>query len=186
MSTGRISPVLCSFTHSSLSLAGSTFRSNWSTSSTVWNEENKNPNVKAHFRQSLLWHAEQLWACQHCICRQMRAACAWDWMDKTGLNVQPCGKQRRGRLNMKKQRQVSCARQQPGSLWLLSCNLHLTPNTTVLNLHAPHIVIFDKQPAFNKEKKYIYTYFLFQQWNNSVSSQHKQRTSRSNASCWEN
>lgn len=52
MSTGRISPVLCSFTHSSLSLAGSTFRSNWSTSSTVWNEENKNPNVKAHFRQS--------------------------------------------------------------------------------------------------------------------------------------
>lgn len=50
MSTGRISPVLCSFTHNSLSLAGSTFRSNWSTSSTVWNKQNKNQNVKGAFQ----------------------------------------------------------------------------------------------------------------------------------------
>lgn len=35
MSTGRMLPVLCSRTHSSLSLAGSTFRSSWSTGSTV-------------------------------------------------------------------------------------------------------------------------------------------------------
>lgn len=44
MSTGRILPVLCSLTHSSLSLAGSTFRSSWSTGSTVckgWRREDK-------------------------------------------------------------------------------------------------------------------------------------------------
>lgn len=35
MSMGRMSPVLCSFTQSSLSLAGSTFCSSWSTGSTV-------------------------------------------------------------------------------------------------------------------------------------------------------
>lgn len=50
MSTGRISPVLCSLTHNSLSLAGSTFRSNWSTSSTVWNKQNKNQNVNGTFQ----------------------------------------------------------------------------------------------------------------------------------------
>lgn len=42
ISTGRTSPVLLSFTHSSLSLAGSTFWSSWSTGSTVcWTHEGR-------------------------------------------------------------------------------------------------------------------------------------------------
>lgn len=43
MSTGRTSPVLFSFTHSSRSLAGSTFCSSWSTGSTTW------PHTRHHF-----------------------------------------------------------------------------------------------------------------------------------------
>lgn len=41
ISTGRTSPVLFSFTHSSLSLPGSTFCSSWSTGSTIYRHINR-------------------------------------------------------------------------------------------------------------------------------------------------
>lgn len=156
MSTGRISPVLCSFTHSSLSLAGSTFRSNWSTSSTVWKEEKQESKCQGHTssREALLWHAEQLWACLHCTCRQGRAAHTWEWMDKTGLNVQPWGKHRRGLTWGSRDRFPV-----PGSsqaAWILSCHLHLTPNTTVLSQHAFKYLI---NGQFLIRKIHIYTPF---------------------------
>ena len=47
MSTGRMLPVLCSLTHSSLSLAGSTFRSSWSTGSTVCKGWRKRTQLEA-------------------------------------------------------------------------------------------------------------------------------------------
>lgn len=133
MSTGRISPVLCSFTHSSLSLAGSTFRSNWSTSSTVWKEENKNPNVKGTLQagshccdmQSSCGHAstaspgkwelhkhENGWTRQVWTCSTEDGDSTWRSRDRFPV---------------------------PGSsqaAWLGSCKLHLTPNTTVLSKRA--------------------------------------------------
>lgn len=161
MSTGRISPVLCSFTHSSLSLAGSTFRSSWSTSSTVWNEENKNPNVKG-----------TLQAESHCSDRQSSCghACTAS-ADKWELHVHETGWTRqvwmcstvvRGEEgDLKKQRQVFCARQP------LTPVLHLTPNTTALSQRAFPILQYLINGQFLIGKIYIYTPF-----SNSEAIQH--------------
>lgn len=185
MSTGRISPVLCSFTHSSLSLAGSTFRSNWSTSSTVWKEENKNPNVKG-----------TLQAESHCS--DMQSGCGHAYTASAGkgeLHVQETGWTRqvwtcslvvsRGDLTWRSRDRFPV----PGSSQAASDSspvlqsARYTKHDCTQSAYTPYILIFDKRPVFNKEKIYIYS--LFQQWNNSASSLHKRKTSRNSASCWE-
>lgn len=167
MSTGRISPVLCSFTHSSLSLAGSTFRSSWSTSSTVWNEENKNPNVKGTLQ------AESHCSDMQRSCGHACTASADKWelhVHETGWTRQVwmCSTVVRGEEgDLKKQRQVFCARQQPGSLWLLFCTLHQTQLHWV-SVHSPYLISpYLINGQFLIGKIHIYTPF-----SNSEAIQH--------------
>lgn len=92
-------------------------------------------------------------------------------------------KQRRGRLNMTKQRQVSCARQPPTPVLQ---SAPYTKHSCTESACIPPTLIFDKWPVFNKENIYTLPFPTVKQFSTNRTPHgvvhHAGRAT--NGSCW--